>query len=337
MEQKLGVMGLGMFGFVLTRHLAIKFPHDTILAYDQSRAVVDSLKQTGHHPVHFQDHDLPQNVHVISQLKDFLPQCHIVILALPVQVIRDAIHGARDLLKAGSIVINVAKGLEIGSGKSISEILRDELLPGYVYSALSGGMIAGEILRGDPCSGEIACVNDSICHRLQELLSTTRFRLYRTDDVRGVEIAGALKNPLSIAAGIAHGLGFGASTVSALVSRGALEIRRLALSSGAQKKTFDLGGQAALGDIMTSCFGNTRNRHFGELIAQEESVEKALAIMQRSSKLVEGYYTARAIHEMANKHNTEMPIQEQVFQILYRGRSPEAALTKLMARELKSM
>lgn len=337
MDKQLGVMGLGMFGFVLAGHLAAKFPHATILAYDQSEGIVQSLQQTRHHPIHFQTQALADNVQVCGSLSDFLPRCHIIVLAIPVQVMRQAVRRARDFLRTGTVVVNVAKGLEIGSGKTISQVLAEELPPAYVYSVLSGGMIAGEILRGDPCSGEIACSDETISHELQELLSTTRFRLYRTDDVTGVEIAGALKNPLSIAAGIAHGLGFGTSTISALVSRGTLEIKRLALSFGAQRKTFDLGGQAALGDIMTSCFGGTRNRYFGELIAKEESVEKALAIMRESSKLVEGYYTARAVHEMAGRYKIDMPIQEQIFQILYRGRSPEIALAKLLARELKSM
>ena len=148
-------------------------------------------------------------------------------------------------------------------------------------------------------------------------------------------MAGALKNPLSIASGIAQGLGFGFSTTSALVSRGSLEIKRMALSLGAQEKTYSLGGQAAMGDIMTSCFGPTRNRQFGELIAKENSVTKALEVMKREGKLVEGYFTSKAVNHLALKAGVEMPVQQQVFQILYQGRRPREALENLMLRKLK--
>jgi len=196
-------------------------------------------------------------------------------------------------------------------------------------------MIAQELAKEDPLSAEIASADSEITLCLQNIMSSGILRIYRNDDVMGVEYAGALKNPLSISAGIARGLGYGDSTMGALISRGGLEIERLAIKLGAKKQTFALGGLAGIGDMITSCLGGTRNSRFGELIGRGSSVGKALKIFKERHQLVEGYYTVKSITYLASKAGVKMPIQAQVFQILYEGKSPAEALEELMSRKLK--
>ena len=337
MNKQICLVGMGMFGFVLSRHLALKYPKKRIVAYDKQKKVIESLLEEKKHPVHFPDYSILENIIPTNNLEKAIGSSDILILSVPTQMIRNAVREFKKYLKKNTLLLNVAKGLEIATGKRVSQILKEEIPINYFYAVLSGGTIAGEMIKGDPLAAEIACKNEKITKELQKILSTQQFRIYRNDDVTGVEIAGALKNPLSIASGIAYGLGFGSNTISALVSRGSLEIKKLALALGGKEKTFGFGGQAAMGDIMTSCFGNTRNRKFGELIVKENSVETALTIMDKEKKLVEGYFTSKAIHEFATNREVEMPIQDQVFQILYRNKKPQSALKELMTRTLKSL
>lgn len=337
MKKQICIVGAGMFGFVLSRHLAFKYPDNKILVYDKQKKVIRGLVEEKKHPVHFPSYRIPENIVPTSDLEKAVQPSQIVIISVPTQAIRNAARDFGNYVKKDTVLLNVAKGLETQTGKRVSQILKEELHQGYLYAALSGGTIAGEMIRGDPLAAEVACKEERVSKILQEIFSTPNFRVYRNDDITGVEIAGALKNPLAIASGIAHGLGFGSGTISALVSRGSLEIKKLALMLDAKEKTFSFGGQAAMGDIMTSCFGNTRNRKFGELIIKESSIKKALKIMQGEKKLVEGYFTSKAIYNFATEQGIEMPIQEQVFQILYKGKSPESALQELMTRTLKSV
>jgi len=335
MSKRISVMGAGMFGFVLTRYLARKYPENKIMLYDSNQSLLEYLREKRSHPLHFPEFPLPSNVCPSKDLRQILAMSEIILLAVPTQAVRPAAKKINSYLTHPLVIVNVAKGLEMNSGKRISEIIQEEINGEYVYAVLSGGTIAGEMIKGSPVAMEVACQNEEISRELQVIFSSNKLRVYRNEDIIGVELAGALKNPLSIASGIAQGLGFGFSTTSALVSRGSLEIKRMALSLGAQEKTYSLGDQAAMGDIMTSCFGPTRNRQFGELIAKENSVTKALEAMKREGKLVEGYSTSKAVNHVALKLGVEMPVQQQVFQILYQRRKPREALENLMLRELK--
>ncbi|MBE0478817.1 NAD(P)H-dependent glycerol-3-phosphate dehydrogenase, partial [Candidatus Aerophobetes bacterium] len=316
MSEPISVLGMGMFGFVLSRHLALKYPGKKILVYDKEEKIIKSLLEEKNHPLHFQEYAIPDNITPTNDLEKVVTLSQIIVIAIPTQKMRDAAKDLEKYVKKNTLLLNVAKGLEINTGKRVSQILKEEIHKSYFYAVLSGGTIAGEMIKGHPVAAEIACTHATRAKKLQEFFSTKKFRLYGNDDVVGVEVAGALKNPLSIASGMAYGLGFGSSTVSALVSRGSLEIKKLALMLGGKEKTFGFGGQSAMGDIMTSCFGPTRNREFGQLIVSEGSVKKALQAMQKKGKLVEGYFTSRAIYEFAREKNIEMPIQQQVFQIL---------------------
>jgi len=191
-----------MFGFVLARHLALKYPQRKILVYDRDKKIIESLIEKRKHPLHFKDYSIPENVIPTQDLEKVTELSEIIVIAVPTQRIRS---------------------------------------------------FAKE--KGDPLAAEIACEEQKIAKKLQEIFSSQKFRVYRNDDVIGVEIAGALKNPLAIASGMADALGYASSTKGALLSRGSLEIKRLALKLGAKEKTFNFGGQAAMGDIMTSCFG----------------------------------------------------------------------------------
>ncbi len=334
MDKKIAVVGAGL-GFVLARYLAKKYFDNEIGLYDKDKKLIGHLKRKREHPLHFKGYTLPENVKVSGDSREIIRDSDILIIAVPTQHVREMARETREYIKKDAILLNVAKGIEMGTGKRISEILREELKDNFKYAVLSGGMIAQDLVKEDPLSAEIASRDDRITLCLQDIMSSGVLRIYRNNDVVGVEYAGALKNPLSIGAGIAKGLGYGDSTMGALISRGGLEIERLAIKLGAKKETFALGGLAGIGDMITSCLGGTRNRRFGELIGRGTSVEETLKIFKEKHELVEGYYTVKSIRQLADRAGVEMPIQAQVFQILYEGKSPVEALKELMNRELK--
>lgn len=334
MDKKIAVVGAGL-GFVLARYLAKKYPENEIGLYDKDKKLINHLERKREHPLHFKGYTLPKNVRISGDSREIIRDSDILIIAVPTQHIREMARETREYIKKDAILLNVAKGIEIGTGKRISEILREELKDNFKYAVLSGGMIAQDLVKEDPLSAEIASADSEITLCLQDIMSSEILRIYRNNDVVGVEYAGALKNPLSIGAGIAKGLGYGNSTTGALISRGGLRIERLAIKLGAKKQTFALGGLAGIGDMITSCLGRTRNSRFGELIGRGTSVGEALKIFKEKHQLVEGYYTVKSIRRLADKAGVEMPIQEKVFQILYEGKSPRQALKELMSRELK--
>lgn len=329
----ISVTGTGMFGFVLARHFALKYPEKEILIYDKNDKVRESLIKEKKHPIHFRGYTLPDNVRV-EDLKKVVEKADILVMVVPTQKVREAVKEIKPYLKKDTIVLNVAKGLEIGTGKRISEIIKEEIGEDCKYATLSGGTIAKEVIEENPICTEIASNNKEIISYLQKIISTNKFRVYGNIDLIGVEYAGALKNIISMGAGITEGLGFGYSSVAALVSRGIKEIENLVEKFGADKKTFGPGGQAGLGDFMTSCFGDTRNREFGKLVAKM-GVENALKVMKEQSKLVEGYYTVEAAKVLADKVKIEMPVTEQIYQILYKEKDPKKAVIELMTRDLK--
>ncbi len=263
----------------------------------------------------------------------------LIICAVPTQYIRGALERLRGHVPAGVPVVSVAKGIEISTLKRPSQVI-GEMLGARGVAALSGPTIAGELARKLPAT-MVAAVdgggkNGGEAHNLavwlQELFTTPHLRVYRNDDLLGVELAGALKNVIAVAAGILDGMRAGNNAKAALVTRGLVEITRLGVALGAQAETF--AGLAGMGDLVTTCVSpEGRNRGFGERVGRGEKVADALA---GTAGVVEGVPTCESVVRLARQKGIAMPISEGLHAVLFEGHDPRAALADLMARALKS-
>lgn len=250
--------------------------------------------------------------------------------AIPTVYLRKTLEPVTEALSANKPVISLAKGVELGTFLRPTEIIR-QVLGERPVAALSGPSHAEEVSRGLPTTVVAASTDGHLARRLQQSLNGERFRVYTNTDLIGVELGGALKNVVGIAAGISDGLGFGDNTKSALLTRGLTEMVRFGVSLGARAETFF--GLAGIGDLITTCISrHGRNRHVGERLGKGEKLPDILASMKM---VAEGVYTTRSVHEQATKLGIDMPITAEIYRVLYEGKSPKAAVSDLMLREPK--
>jgi glycerol-3-phosphate dehydrogenase (NAD(P)+) len=274
---------------------------------------------------------IPQTLKITSSLGFCIEDAEIVIFAVPSNHLRSVagLLGRFNIQK--KIILSASKGIEENSFKRMSEVLK-EVLSLKQISVVSGPNIAMEIARGLPASTVVASENESMARMLQEVLITDRLRVYTSTDVVGVETGGALKNIIAIAAGVCDGLQFGTNAKAALMVRGMLEITRLGMAMGGKKDTFF--GLSGMGDLITTCLSpNSRNRTFGETIAKGGN---PLEMFSKSIMAIEGVRTAKATVHLALKYNVEMPITEQVYQIVFNKKDPTSAVDALMTRLAKT-
>jgi len=274
---------------------------------------------------------IPRSIHITSSLEDALYKKDLIVLAVPSQHTREVL---KKIKKTGyshkAIYLSVTKGIEIGTLKRISEIVHNEL--GNVKLAvLSGPTIAHEVALGVPTTAVIASRDIRVRKFLQNIFMTDRFRIYTTDDVVGVELGGSLKNIIAIACGISDGLGFGTNTKAAILDRGLAEISRLGHKMGARVNSFS--GLSGLGDLVTTCISlHSRNRFVGESIGKGKSLKQVIEHMQM---VAEGIPTTKSAVALSKKYKVEMPITQQVYQVLYCNKSPLKAVNDLMTRKGK--
>ena len=255
-----------------------------------------------------------------------LASCDLCIMAVPSFAVRQTAQRAAPYLREDTVVVNVAKGLEDGSYKRLSQVLEEEL-PGRRVVVMSGPSHAEEVGRGAPTTITVASREREAAEEVQDLLMNPALRLYVNDDVTGVELGGALKNVIALAAGIADGLQLGDNAKAALMTRGITEIARLGVAMGAKTETF--AGLSGIGDLIVTCTSmHSRNRRAGILIGQGKSAEEAV----REVGTVEGYPCAKTAYELGQKLRVEMPIVEQAYGVLYQKKPPAQALRDLMTR-----
>ena len=273
---------------------------------------------------------LPEAIRLTGDVSDAGGDMDLVLSVVPTVYLRKCISGLR-----GSVprvpVVSCTKGIENGTLLRPSEILREILAPPKL-AVISGPCHAEEAARGLPASYVAASEDAKFADEVQELLNSERFRVYTNRDVVGVELGGALKNIMAIAAGMCDGLRFGDSAKAALVSRGLVEMTRLGVALGGRRETF--AGLAGLGDLLVTCYsGYSRNRSVGEKVAGGRSLQEVLSETEMSP---EGVWTVRSAIALAKKKNIEMPITEQVHAVLFEGRAPLDAVKELMLRPMKS-
>jgi len=273
---------------------------------------------------------LPDGVHPQADLGKALEGADEILIAVPSHAFRRVVTRIASLVEVSTGIAWATKGFEPDTQRLLSEVVW-ELLPHSSLAVVSGPTFAGEVARGLPTAVTVAASPGKYGQHVANLLHAPWFRAYTSDDLVGVQVGGATKNVLAIAAGIADGLGFGANTRAALITRGLTEITRLGLALGGSHETFM--GLAGLGDLVLTCTDNqSRNRRMGLALAEGLSVEGA---KQRIGQEVEGLHTAREVYRLAQRHQVEMPISEQVYRVLYEGQSPESAVRNLLDRSRK--
>lgn len=278
---------------------------------------------------------IPPQVRLTANDAEALANCSLIVSAIPTQYMRSVWTRLRPHVKKGIPIVSVAKGIEVNTLLRPTQIIADVLAPGqtcaWPLAALSGPNIAAELARYLPATAVVASSDPAIAKRTQDLFATQWFRVYTNADVTGVELAGAIKNVIAIAAGILDGLTAGNNAKAALVTRGLVEIIRLGVAMGAEEATFH--GLAGLGDLITTSVSpEGRNRTVGEQLGRGHKLDEILAGME---SVAEGVPTTRAVRELARRFDVEMPITEAVYSVLFEGKDVLHALTELMSREPK--
>lgn len=319
-------MGAGAWGTALAAHLA-RAGQDVRLWARRAEAAAEIAGGTN--AIHLPGVALPR-LPATADLAAAVAGAESVIVVVPSEFGRETYRALRPLVRPDAIVVSATKGLELESLRRMSEVASEELA-GQPVAVLSGPSFAAEVAAGQPTTVVIASAQVAVAEMVQTAVSTRTFRAYSSIDVVGVELGGALKNVIAIAAGIVDGLGYGHNTVAALVTRGLAEMTRLAVASGARPDT--LAGLAGLGDLVLTCTGRlSRNRAFGQALGRGASVEAALGDKQM---VVEGIRTTAAACDLAARAGIEMPIATHMRAVLYEGKPVREAVDALMLRSLK--
>lgn len=340
---KISIVGTGMFGFPLAHHLGKKYFGNnevTIMAYDSNSEIMRYFRKYRTHPYHFKGKRMPQNVSFASDKKKLIKDADIIILAVTSQAVRETVREIKGYLKDNVIFLNTAKALEIGTTKTFSEVIKEEMINvpiKYTIAKLSGGTFAEDLVNDAPLGADIACENSYVLKKLQETFSTSAFRTYGNSDLIGVEYAGSFKNVIAIFAGIINGLGLPYGSETHMVSRAAKEAKEIAVGLGAKPYTFSMESQCWGNDLWMSCTGKSRNREFGILIGKGMASHDALEKMQLGHKLVEGYYTTGAIPKLSMKAKVKAPIFNEIYKIVYKEKAPLKSINKLMNMKLENI
>lgn len=327
------ILGAGSWGLAIAQTLASN--GQDVLVYCRTAEQAQRLSETSLDP-RLPGFQLHSSLNYSSDLMESLGDVDAIVLGCPSTAIRSVaaqLAQWQPLYKI-PVCISLIKGVEKNSLARMSQILESDIpwLPRQNIAVLSGPSHAEEVVRGIPTSVVIASESLAVAKRLQDCFMNERFRVYTSDDVLGVEIAGAVKNVIAIATGILDGLGFGDNTKGALLSRGLAEISRLGECLGGNVRTF--AGLSGLGDLVTTCISqHSRNRYVGEKIGQGQSIDQILGEM---NMVAEGVNTAQSTWQLAEKHQVEMPITQAVYQVLYQNRSAAEAATALMKRDPKA-
>lgn len=328
----IGVIGAGSFGTAMAIHLAKNGHPVSLWAYEKN--VVEAVNSQHENTTYMPGIPIPENVVATSSLKETVAGKKLVLQVNPSHATRQVMKEAIQYADDNTIILNCTKGIENETLLTMSELLLEILPPSNhnQLAFLSGPSFAREVAMGLPTAVTVASKNQATAKYCQTIFANERFRVYTSDDIVGSELASALKNVIAIAAGISDGLGYGHNTRAALITRGVAEILRLGKKMGAKEMTFL--GLSGMGDLVLTCTGDlSRNRSVGIQLGQGKKLDEILSSMKM---IAEGVKTAKAAYALSKKHGIEMPIIEQVYLVVFEGKSPEAAVYDLMTRESKS-
>jgi glycerol-3-phosphate dehydrogenase (NAD(P)+) len=328
---RVAVIGAGGWGTALS--LVAARAGREVRLWSRNASVVEEINVKRVNVAYLEGHVVPEGVAATTDAKTALSGAEIVVLAAPSHATRAVLESMRGLFEPGAVFVSATKGVEVETGRRISEVVGEVLNGGAVerFVCLSGPSFAQEVAAGQPTAVVASSHDESLARLVQRALSAQSFRVYTNPDVTGTELGGATKNVMALAAGMVTGLGLGTNTASALITRGLAEMTRLALAEGGRPET--LMGLAGLGDLVLTCTGGlSRNRFVGQELGRGRSLEDVLAGMH---EVAEGVRTTRAIRLLAARRGVEMPITEEVHAVLYDGKSARDAVESLISRPLK--
>ena len=326
--ERITFLGCGSWGGALGNLLSKK--EFDVTMWHRNPQVIDQLENTRQH---YLVHDLlfTKNIQFTNDIGNAIVNSSIIVLALPSQKIRNLIFENKNLFTNDHIIVSVSKGIEIDTLMTVSEVINDVLKsisPKIV--SLSGPSHAEEVILSYPTTLVAASKNVESAKKIQNLFATEMLRTYLNKDIKGVELGGAMKNVIAIAAGMCDGIGYGDNSKAALMTRGMSEISKLGKAMGAKRKTFR--GLSGYGDLIVTCLSkHSRNRRLGQLIGEGKTLDE---IVSNMDMIAEGISTAKSVHQLSIKHNIEMPIHEGIYQVLFEEKDPRESVYELMTRKL---
>lgn len=327
----ISVVGAGAWGTAIAIALARQNRHNVSL-WAFEKEVVESIGNRGVNELFLPGQPLPLGINTTNSLEEALRGAEIVVSVMPSHHVRRVFQNMSPYLREEMLFVSATKGIENETLLRMSEVIREIISEkGWKprIGAISGPSFAKEVAKGDPTAITVASKDSELASLVQREFSDHTFRIYTNDDVVGVELGGALKNVIAIAAGVCDGLGLGHNTIAALITRGLAEIARLAVACGARQET--MAGLAGLGDLVLTCTGGlSRNRTVGVELGRGRKLDEIIAGMH--GMVAEGVLTTNAAVGLARKRNVEMPITEQMYAILHEGKSPRESMRELMTR-----
>ncbi len=327
---KIAVLGAGSWGITLAYLLHCKGNEVRMWEFDSRQSKILDKKRIFPPLKNF---IIPGEIEISSSLKTTIEGADFLVIAIPSKAFKKTVEKIKKIKESvPRLIISAVKGFDYASLKRPTEILREELGKGFHISVLSGPSHAEEVIKRMPTAIVAASSNPKTARQVQELFFTDYFRVYTSDDIKGVELGGALKNVIAVASGITAGLGLGDNTRAALITRGNSEIKQLGIKMGARHKTFN--GLSGIGDLIVTCFSmHSRNYRFGKFIGEGMSFSEA---EKKVGTTAEGIYTVRSCVKLSSKYDVPMPVCKKVYDVLYRGKNPAEATGELMTRPLKS-
>jgi glycerol-3-phosphate dehydrogenase (NAD(P)+) len=327
---KTAVLGAGSWGTVFAKVLADA--GGDVMMWGRRPDVVDALNESRRNPDYLPDCVLPERLRATTDVAEALDGASYVVLAVPAQTLRANLSEWRPLIGGDAVLVSLMKGIELGTSKRMSEVIREVAgVPEERVAVVSGPNLAREISLEQPSAAVVACTDEPTAQKLQLACMTPYFRAYTNQDVVGCELGGAVKNVIALAVGIAVGMGMGANVSALLMTRGLAEIARLGAALGADQHTF--AGLAGMGDLVATCTSPlSRNRTFGENLGRGMSLEEVIAATRQTA---EGVKSCDAVLELARRHHVEMPITEAIVAVMHGGLRPVEAGRLLMSRTPK--
>lgn len=328
MSMQVAVIGGGSWGTTVA-HLCAKNAPTTLWARRDEVAV--EVRDHHRNSAYLTGFDLTPALHATSSLEEAVRSADLVVMGVPSHTMRATARALVGFLRPWVPVVSLSKGLEQGTRLRMTEVLGHEL-PGHPHGVLTGPNLAKEILAGHAAASVIAMEDTSIAEALQDVFQSDLFRVYTNQDVIGCEVAGALKNVIAIASGMADGLGTGDNTRSAVITRGLAELTRLGCAMGGHQQTFS--GLAGMGDLIATCISTqSRNRYVGEQLGRGRKIEE---IIDEMSMVAEGVKTSRVVMELAEHYGVDLPIAAEVFAVVHGGRPASEAYRGLLGRNVRA-
>jgi len=329
MSKKTAFLGAGSFGTSLAILLANK--KQNISIWDRNEAIVNGINNLHKNIKYIKEEIIPDNVNAATSIEAVVKDADYVIFSVPSDAIREVANKAKSYINKDQIIINISKGIEDNSFLRISQVI-SQVYPENNIVILSGPSHAEEVVKKIPTAVVVSSLNIKAAEQVQDLFWEDYFRVYTNEDIVGVEIGGAVKNIIALAAGVLDGIGYGDNSKAALMTRGLSEIIRIGQVLGAKKETFS--GLTGLGDLIVTCTSmNSRNRRAGILIGQGCKKDEAV---NKIGMVVEGITACKAFYHLKEKYKTDMPITESLYNVLFNDKDPKEAVYQLMLREKKS-